>query len=71
MLVGVSAGSARDAVARVCELWDPDERPGVRARLSATLRGVLHQRLVVTKAGKGAASASGTRRRRLGCFAAT
>jgi twitching motility protein PilT len=53
VLVGVSAGSARDAVARVCELWDPDERPGVRARLSATLRGVLHQRLVATKAGKG------------------
>jgi Tfp pilus assembly pilus retraction ATPase PilT len=51
--VGVSAGSARDAVARVCELWDPDERAGVRARMSATLRGVLHQRLVVVKTGKG------------------
>ena len=58
VLVGVSAGSARDAVARVCELWEPHERPGVRARLGVALRGVLHQRLVVAKSGKGRTAAA-------------
>jgi len=58
VLVGVAAASGRDAVARVCELWDPHERRGVRARLGVALRGVLHQRLVAAKPGKGRTAAA-------------
>jgi twitching motility protein PilT len=57
VLVGVPASSARDAVARFCELWDPPERPAIRARLRVALRGVLYQRLVAAKTGKGGRTA--------------
>lgn len=58
VLVGVTAASGRDAVARVCELWEPAERSGIRARLGAALRAVLHQRLVASKTGKGRTAAA-------------
>ena len=53
VLLGVSAASPRDAVDRLVGLWDAEARPRARARLAAGLRGVLHQRLVPAKSGKG------------------
>jgi twitching motility protein PilT len=53
VLAGISAPSAEAATARLCGLWDPSSRPAARARVAATLRGVLHQRLVPSSKGKG------------------
>jgi twitching motility protein PilT len=52
VLAGVTAASAETAVARLAERWDAASRAAARARLTAALRGVLHQRLVPGK-GKG------------------
>jgi twitching motility protein PilT len=46
VLAGVTAASAETAVARLADRWDAASRPAARARLSAALRGVLHQRLL-------------------------
>jgi twitching motility protein PilT len=53
VLAGITAPSPEVALSRVGDLWDPDNRPGLRARLAAVLRGVLHQRLVPLPRGKG------------------
>lgn len=50
VLAGVTAASAETAVARLAERWDAASRPAARARLTAALRGVIHQRLVPAKA---------------------
>ena len=53
VLVGIPAASPAAAVARLTGLWETDARAGVRARLAAVLRGVLHQKLVAVKGRKG------------------
>jgi Tfp pilus assembly pilus retraction ATPase PilT len=53
VLAGVSAASPAAAVARLVGLWETEGRPAARARFASVLRGVLHQRLVAAKAGKG------------------
>jgi twitching motility protein PilT len=53
VLAGVTAASPAAAVARLVGLWDPESRAAARARVTAVLRGVLHQRLVPAKTGKG------------------
>jgi twitching motility protein PilT len=49
VLAGVTAASAEAAVPRLSERWDATSRAAARARLSAALRGVVHQRLVPGK----------------------
>jgi len=56
VLAGVTAASAEAAIARLGDRWPTDSRTAVRARLSAVLRGVLHQRLVPAAKGKGRAA---------------
>ena len=61
VLVGVSAGgAARRGCARLPELWEPQERPGVRVRLGrGRCAACSIQRLVVvSKAGKGRTAAA-------------
>jgi twitching motility protein PilT len=53
VLAGVTAPSAPAAIARLVGLWDLDGRDSARARFAAILRGVVHQRLVRGKDGKG------------------
>ena len=53
VLVGVSAPNPAAAVTRLVGLWETEARTAVRARLAATLRGVLHQKLVTVKGRKG------------------
>ena len=53
VLAGVSAGSPAAAVARLVGLWETEGRAAARARFAAALRGVVHQRLVAAKSGKG------------------
>jgi len=53
VLAGVVAASPAAAVSRLVGLWETDGRPAVRARFAAALRGVLCQRLVAAKGGKG------------------
>lgn len=49
VLAGITAPSAEAAITRLTGLWDGGARPAIRGRLSAVLRGVLHQRLVPAK----------------------
>ena len=53
VLAGVVAASPAAAVSRLVGLWETDGRPAVRARFATALRGVLCQRLVAAKGGKG------------------
>jgi len=53
VLAGLAAAGPINAVARLLGLWEPEARSDLRARLRAALRGVLHQRLVPGKNGKG------------------
>jgi twitching motility protein PilT len=53
VLAGVSAASPAAAVTRMVGLWETEGRAAARARFAAALRGVLHQRLVAAKSGKG------------------
>ena len=53
VLAAVSAASPAAAVSRLVGLWETEGRAAVRARFAAALRGVLYQRLVPAKAGKG------------------
>jgi twitching motility protein PilT len=53
VLAGLTAPNAAAALARLTRLWPAAERPAARARLSAVLRGVLHQRLVKNAKGRG------------------
>ena len=49
----MTAASPTAAVARLVGLWDAEGRAAARARFTAVLRGVLHQRLVPAPSGKG------------------
>ena len=53
VIAGIAAANPANAVSRLVGLWETDARTAVRARLTAALRGVLHQRLVAAKGGKG------------------
>jgi twitching motility protein PilT len=53
VLAGVAAPSAEAAIARLRDRWPADHRAAAGDRLSAMLRGVLHQRLVTGAKGKG------------------
>jgi twitching motility protein PilT len=53
VVAGIAAASPANAVTRLAGLWETDARTAVRARQATALRGVLHQRLVAGKGGKG------------------
>lgn len=53
VIAGIAAANPANAVSRLVGLWETDARIAVRARLTSALRGVLHQRLVAAKGGKG------------------
>jgi twitching motility protein PilT len=53
VVAGIAAASPANAVTRLVGLWETDARSAVRGRLATALRGVLYQRLVAGKGGKG------------------
>ncbi len=53
VLAGVTAPSAAAAIGRLLRLWPGDQRPAARRRLTAVLRGVVHQKLVKNPKGRG------------------
>ena len=60
VLAGVTAPSAPAAIGRLLRLWPGDQRPAARRRLTAALRGVVHQKLVKNPKGRGRTAGSAT-----------